>query len=276
MAGVGSQLSQPPLSLINMMNGMTQKYYAPMCWRALALSVLSLWPVSTAQAQVVFDATNFAQCVGCSSLSFSHTVAPGSNLAIAVAGLVYEASTSYDSVTGITYNAVPLTQKCNNTTSGTVPHKDSGWWYLAGPSTGANTVTITASGAVSALLGGSISASGVDQSAPMGACATANGSSTTPSVAVTAATGDLVLDGGVIDHVGTLTVGSGQTERWNIIDPNGFVKFFGSTEPGASSVTMDWTNSSGTPNWITTGSSLKQAAAGATVVPLRSLLGVGY
>lgn len=29
MAGVGSQLSQPPVSLINMMNGMTQKYYAP-------------------------------------------------------------------------------------------------------------------------------------------------------------------------------------------------------------------------------------------------------
>ena len=29
MAGVGTQLSQPPVSLINTMNGITQKYIAP-------------------------------------------------------------------------------------------------------------------------------------------------------------------------------------------------------------------------------------------------------
>ena len=244
-----------------------------MWYRALALFLLFLLP-ATSWSAVTFDASNYAQCGSCSSLSFSHTTAAGSNLSVSVSSMLYDASGIYDEVSGVTYNSVALTSKCNYSTSASVPHKDAGWWYLAAPATGTQTIVLTATDVVFSLGGGSISASGVNQSSPLRACTTATGSSTTPSETVTASAGELVIDAGTIDHAGTLTVGSGQTQRWNSIDPNGFVKFFGSTETGGSSVVMDWSNSTGTPEWIVAGTSLQAAGASGSVYR-RMLRGFG-
>lgn len=241
--------------------------------RALAFVALSLC-AAPSWGQVVFDAANYAQCGGCSSLSFSHTTAAGSNRAIAVGVMGFEAAGCCDNFTGVTYNTVALTQQCTFQTSASTPRKIVEWWYLPANATGANTVLLSATGVLSNISGGSITGSGVNQATPLGTCANATGNSATPSEVVTSATNDLVLDVGVIDHTGTLTVGAGQTQQWNNIDGGGSVKNFGSTEAGAASVTMDWSNSIGTPNWIVAGVSLKQASAVATLRN-RLLLGVG-
>ena len=243
--------------------------------RALAFAALSLL-AAPSFAAVTLDAVTYAQCNGCSSLSYSHTIAAGSDLSLAVAGTVYELSSAYDDVSGVTHNGSAVAEHCwYSTSSGTVPHYDVGWYVRVNPTTGSQTVLVTATGAVSGIGSAAISASGVHQTTPLGTCANATGNSTTPSVVVSSATNDLVLDAGVIDHTGTLTVGSGQTQRWNSIDDNGFVKFFGSTEPGAASVTMNWSNSIGAPLWNTAGVSFKQVSGSVASPPRLMLLGVG-
>lgn len=117
-------------------------------------------------------------------------------------------------------------------------------WGLLAPDSGSGTVTITLSATCQAI-GGAIEVSGVDQTGLPTTTATATGSSTSPSVTISSVTEHLVLDTVAIQELGTLgvpTVGSGQTEQWSLgtgiltTDVYGV----GSTEPGASSVTMDW------------------------------------
>lgn len=244
-----------------------------MWYRVLVLSALCLWP-ALSHAAVIFDATSYAECASCSSLSLSHAVAAGSNLGLAAGVTNFEAAGCCDYVSTVTYNSVGLTNHCWNETSPTVPRKVVEWWYLAAPTTGANTLAVTAGGLLTDLSVGVTSASGVNQTTPMGTCANATGTSTTPSTTVTSVVGDLVLDAGVIDHVGTLTVDASQTQLWNDIDGSGNVKKFGSREDGAASVVMSWSNSTGSPYWILTGISLQQAGGG-VVVPGMTLLGVG-
>ena len=114
------------------------------------------------------------------------------------------------------------------------------WIYqLVAPTTGTADVVVTFSRAPD---GGGIvgvmTFTGVDQSVPLGAFASAIGDSITPSVDVSSACGELVFD--TVNHFwGPLTAGADQTQRWSrqSADINGG----GSTEPGAATVTMSWT-----------------------------------
>lgn len=117
-------------------------------------------------------------------------------------------------------------------------------FYLVAPATGSNTVSVTPSGGLFDFGACAISLSDVHQTVPLGTAANATGYDTTPTVTVSSATGELVVDGLVIMNSGTLTVGAGQTQRWNTPTANAFIRYAGSTESGAASTTMSWSNSS--------------------------------
>lgn len=173
-----------------------------------------------------------------SSLTFSHTCA-GVNRLLIVWVSYFD---SADTISSVTYNGVAMTAiPSGSAANGN--YKIAGY-YLIAPATGANNVVVTFSGAVSDFGGGSISFTDAHQTTPLGTAVTATGTSTSPSVTVSSASGEFVADGLIIVHGGTLTVGGSQTQRWNAIATNGFIKYAGSTQGGAGAVSNTWSNSS--------------------------------
>jgi len=113
-------------------------------------------------------------------------------------------------------------------------------FYLKAPASGTHAVQVTLNGGTADLEGGSVSFTGVDQTTPVRNIATTSGSGTTPSVSVTSAPGDLVVDAMVTGCDGGIT--SSQTVRWlrqancDSAGGNGAQ----STAAGAASVTMGY------------------------------------
>ncbi len=101
---------------------------------------------------------------------------------------------------------------------------------------------------------------GVHQTTPLGTPATATGGTgTNPTVTVTAATNDLVVDfmGTKETPLGSKTAGAGQTKIWDGYSNQSIGA--GSTEAGAASVTMSWTGT--TEEWTMVGVALKPAGS---------------
>ncbi|MGE5186432.1 MAG: hypothetical protein ACM31C_30460, partial [Acidobacteriota bacterium] len=114
---------------------------------------------------------------------------------------------------------------------------------------GAQTVTVTFTGTISQVVAGSVSFTGVDQVIPTGAFSGAAGGNPppSPSVTVTSAANDLVVDTLVVDtNPSSVSAGTGQTPRWNV---SRSMWAAGSTKPGAASVTMTWTENGGADDW---------------------------
>lgn len=148
---------------------------------------------------------------------------------------------SSDTIDSITYNGVALTAVPGGSTNNGQYYVTA--YYLIAPDTGTHDIVVTVTGSVFDFGAGAISYTDAHQTTPLGTAVTATGTSTTPSVTVSSAADELVDDGLVIIHGGTLSVGAGQTQRWNAI-AGGFIKYAGSTEGGAASTTMSWSNSS--------------------------------
>lgn len=117
-------------------------------------------------------------------------------------------------------------------------------YYMINPPTGSQTFSYQFNGSV--FDSGVVirSWNGADQTTPYGTPVQATGSSTTPTVNASSATGEFVIDGMLIIHSGTLSVGAGQTQVANAVAPNGYIKYGGSYAAGAGTVTMDWSNTS--------------------------------
>lgn len=197
------------------------------------------------------DASSSASGAGVSSLTWSHTCS-GADRLLGVGVGFWDSSAD---VSGVTYAGAALTKIGEATRVMAEAHQ----WRRIAPATGANNIVVTLVAAGDLSCGGQ-SFSSVDQTTPLGTQAVATGSSTAPTVNVSAATDDLVWDtlGG---DDGTNTIGADQTSSWNITGgtvPNGA----GSTEPGAATVTMSWTFGS-TGSWAICGVAVKAAAGGA-------------
>ena len=126
-------------------------------------------------------------------------------------------------------------------------------WYLVAPNTGTNNVGVTINKAGNSAMGvavGAIDFTGADQTSPIRGFASNAGASTTPSVTVTSATSEIVLD--TVANAGSVTgtVPVAQTSRWNLAStgsPAGHnVRGIGTTKAGAASVTMTETLSAST------------------------------
>jgi len=121
----------------------------------------------------------------------------------------------------------------NNQTGGFVE-----MFYLVAPATGSNTVSCTVSSS-SQLTGGSVSFTEVDQTTPLANAVTNFGDSAAPSVTVTSATGNMVVDAAAN---GSTFSSSNQTLRWNQNFTASSAASNGaqSTATGASSVSMGY------------------------------------
>ena len=166
-------------------------------------------------------------------------------------------------VTGITYNSVSMTQKWHE---GPDNYEINAGYFLLAPDIGTYDIVISLS-AVAYAYGGSISFTGVDQTTPLGTAATvATGYSTAATVNVSSASGELVIDNlGVGTGATSLTIGSGQTERWSQSPTSWWGR--GSTKAGEATTAMSWTLEA-TDRWIMDGVSIKPATGGGLSIPI--------
>ena len=184
---------------------------------------------------------------GAASLTFSHTVNSGSDSI-----LIVEVTSSHggagDPVTSVTYGGQNLTLLG----SANLPNAESAdIWYLLAPPVGTASVVVTLTGSCH-FVAGATDYFGVDQATPLGTLVTATGNSSTPSLTVASAAGQLVIDSLIAqgDVAPIAPSGPGQTQLWSQTTGTsaGDALGGGSDQAGASSVTMSWTQSSA-KNW---------------------------
>ena len=197
---------------------------------------------SGATTGIVPDSTSTYKSNSTTGLTWLHTVGSDSNRLLLV-GISFW-SNPEKIVNSVTYNGVSLVK------SGSVWGGSGGEtvniWYLVNPPTGTFNIIASFSGAV-APVGGATSWSGVNQTTPLGAFASAFSATTTnpATVNIPSAVGEIVQDTvsygkqTTTDH----TVGSGQTQKWSDATSDGslYASGAGSVEPGASTTTMSWT-----------------------------------
>jgi hypothetical protein len=266
------------------MRGSANARTAGLARAAPVAAALLLWIglcAAPCRAQVVFDAVGPSaagtSCTAGSSTwttftcTWSHTVSGSANPALCVGATYSPVALDVATLTA-TFNGVAMTSEGHinsNNTSG------AGTVYLfcmAAPASGAHSVAVTAtyvSGTKSAsdtIVGGSVSFTGVDQTTPIRNVSTSFGNGTSASVAVTSASGDLVIDA---IGTGTSVTSSTQTNRWkdNATGASGAGDAAQSTAAGATSVTMAY--AVGSDFWGMVGADVKAAAGGGggTAVP---------
>lgn len=199
------------------------------------------------------DAVDAGGTATSTSLTFSHTCS-GTNRLL----LVHIAQGGANAVSSVTYNGVALTLAgAVNNTNGNV-HAEL--WYLLAPAVGTFNIVISLPAAATIYAFGS-SWTGVNQTTPLGTAVTGTGTSTTPSVTVTSAVGDTVVD--VLNaqqQPANLTPSTGQTSLYT-----GTLYVAGSSAAGAASVTMGWSAANGYA-WAQVAVPLKPLAAAAQTV----------
>lgn len=182
------------------------------------------------------------------TLTYSHTCS-GSNRAILVGVAIF-----FDQeVSSVTYAGVGMTLVGSsiNVTSGGATYL----YKLSNPASGANDVVVTLP-AGARINAGSVSFNGAHQTTASltGTVATANSNSSTITVNVDSAIGEIVIDAVAFETFVAATAGVGQTERWSQVV--NFPSSKGSTEAGAASVTMSW-GLDGAAEWATVAVSVK-------------------
>jgi putative pyrroloquinoline-quinone-binding quinoprotein len=190
---------------------------------------------------------------GQSSLSWSHTTS-GTNRVLLV-GVSWVGS---QTVSSVTYAGTAMTS-IGSVINGS--NARAQLFYLVAPATGANTVQVTMSAAATEIVGGAVTFTGANQTTPVGTFASATGNSSAPSVTVTSNAGETVIDTVEVNSSTAMTAGGAQTQRWQM-QPTNF-RGAGSTEPGASTLTMSWT--SGSAAWAIGAVGVKPAATCSSV-----------
>jgi uncharacterized repeat protein (TIGR01451 family) len=178
------------------------------------------------------------------SVSWTHTVGSGTNRILIVGVSLRTGNVAIGSVT---FAGTPLLQLalCNRSDS----QNSTSMWYLLAPTPTVNgTILVTiAGGQTGAIAAGSISFTGVTQSAPTGTFCTEGNTSTAVSVAVPSAAGQVVLD--TISANGdakTLVAGGApQSGEWSIVSgtaAGGESASGGSIQTATgTTTTMNWT-----------------------------------
>lgn len=195
---------------------------------------------------IIVDAVSYHGLKDVSSITKSHTTSSGADRLMLVN--VSTADSGGSKIpTSVTYDGQSLTKIADAEDIGDTNRADL--WKLVNPPSGSANVVVTLVDVSSSVVVGIATFEGVEQTTPLGTAATNQGNSGTLTVDVTGtATDDLVWDCVSHKDEGSLTAGSGQTERYNYYDPvSKKITGAGSTEPGnGGSVTMSWSpNDSG-------------------------------
>ncbi len=203
-------------------------------------------PAAVAAAAPTVDSSASASGALVTTLTWSHTVGAGTNQVLIVGTSIF-LSNKNNTVSGVTYGGVPLTSA--GSIAGTRTRAQI--WYLVSPAQGTANVVATLSAAAD-IAAGSTSFNGVDPATPLGAFASATGSTAAPSViAQTIAGASIVIDTLAAEGDSlNATAGPGQTAQWNLAtgQTNADVRGAGSVETSAQqSVQMTWTLTAGKP-----------------------------
>jgi prepilin-type N-terminal cleavage/methylation domain-containing protein len=189
------------------------------------------------------------------SMTVAHTTASGSDRLMLV-GISYN-NDGYETVTGVTYNTVPLTLV------GTAARDDDATIYiyrLVAPDTGTHDVVITFSSALDhGAVAGVMTFTGVEQTTPLGTFASAFGDGNA-SVTVSSAADELVFSVVSAEYATSLTPSGTQTERWNLNTDGNSTRGAGGTEAGAATVTHSWATTASGDHYAIGGVSIKPAA----------------
>lgn len=195
---------------------------------------------------VAFDAAASATINNTSSGSWTHTPS-GTPTGVAV-GIPCFRTSANPGITSVTYGGQAMAEEVATVTGTEVfGYRPRSFIYgLPDPPSGAQTVAITFSGTNHFSRAGSVTVVGGDTSDLVETGNTATNVNNASSVTLNCPSADdeLVLDAVVRlsnTFSASLTVGASQTQRWNTSLGAGACG--GSTEPGASSVTMSWTGS---------------------------------
>lgn len=212
---------------------------------------------------LAFDAASFVESDNTDVLfSWAHTCTGSER------GLIVVAGTSGEAPLTMTYAGAAMSK------IGEQQEPDTGrmvsMWYQIAPATGSNNVSVTfTEGRVAEFRG--VSFTGAHQSSMVGTASSAFSlggvTGTNPSIVVTAAPGDIVIDGlcwNQGDSPADETVGAGQTQRGGAA-AGVFARCVSSTEAGAATVTMSWTLSGFGSYWAMIGVAVKPSATGSTI-----------
>ncbi len=219
-------------------------------------ATLTLIVLPAGAAPPLVDAISTGTTDGGSSITISHTTSGVDRLMLVGVSINND---SNEIVTSVTYNGVNLALV------GTAQEADDARieiWRLVAPATGTHNVVVTFNQSLQRqAIAGVITFTGVDQLAPLGTFAGANGTSGSASVDVPSAVDEVVFGVVAAETPGSLAPGAGQTEHWNIIvGGGGRTAGAGSTEPGAGTVTTSWTLGSA-DHWAIGGVSVKPPSA---------------
>lgn len=196
------------------------------------------------------------------ALSWSHTCT-GTNL-ILVVGVQFR-DTTPASVTGITYNSVPLT-KIDAVTNATTLDTTAELWYLVAPAAGAHTIAVTTNPVTPLRASaGSMSFTGVDQTAAaIDAHLTLTGTTATPSMSITSVANNCVPVISLGSRNATaITPGTGTTEEYDVTagtSQRGWGAFRAAVTPAGSSTFAPTLG--GAADWSACLATLKPAATG--------------
>jgi hypothetical protein len=173
------------------------------------------------------------------TFTWAHTTGSGADRFLVV-GLSYRAATNPTArASGVTYAGVAMTfgRRDANT------HRTTEIWYLHAPASGANNVVVTWTLEPEDQVGGSYTTTNVKVGGVTNAGATGN--SVNPAVTIPSAPGRRVLAVAAIYPNGVAntpaTPGADTTEWWEQSTAAANIRGFGGSEPGAASVTIDWT-----------------------------------
>jgi len=214
---------------------------------------------------IAFDATSNSGLKSLvSSYSWSHTTGSGDDRLLVVGHS--HITTSDRTVSNITYNGNAMTLVRTDFRSAT-NYPRSALYYLINPDSGSKTVAVTLSGSISKCAGGAITYTGAAQTGQPDADNGANGSSTSPSVAVTT-TEDNCWVVSVVSATQSLSA-CANTQRWNV--SLAWSHGLGGSDEGpktpAGSQTMSWTLSF-SAYWAISAASFAPVAEGGLSIPV--------
>lgn len=206
------------------------------------------------------------------SITFSATVAAGTNTVMAVCVGMENDGAGTLSVSSVTFNGDALTLLAGIDPSS---YSRAEIWYRVAPDVATGNVVVTFSSFDKCAVGAYV-ADGVDQATPLRAAtssAAASGTSVSNTVAGVV-TGDLVLDMLSIDAGGhAATVGADQTEQWDL-DVSGATTGASSTQLGSAGGVMSWTWTTSQP-WSHVATAFANAAAAPGGMRVNTLLLAG-
>lgn len=186
---------------------------------------------------VAFDAVSSGvnAAVG-TTLTVAHTAGAGAT--IAIVGLSFRTLGSLPTGIAVTYDGVAMTH-ISTVGGGAATVTKASLWYIANPPASAANVVATWTNDNWCVMG--ITSFTGSAGTVSGTQSFESGSTSAPTIDITSATGAMVTDVCATAGTSSTAAGTGSTERYEVHATPNQCSGSGSTEPGASTVTLDWT-----------------------------------